>query len=189
MILIIDNYDSFTHNLVDYLERLGQECRIIQNDLPVDPSIIEEIDGVVLSPGPGTPDKAGNLLQWINEIENKVPTLGICLGHQALCQHFGGDVGTATRPMHGKISKIHRVEDRLFSNTPDYFNVVRYHSLICKALPPELKLLAFTDENEPMAFRHVHLPVYGLQFHPEAALTEYGIEILKNWLCLIEKLD
>ncbi len=189
MILIIDNYDSFTHNLVDYFEQLGQLCHVIQNDLPVDLSLIEKIDGIVFSPGPGNPDSAGNLLSWIKEAEAKIPMLGICLGHQALCQYFGGKIGQAIRPMHGKISKVHRVDDDLFKNVPDYFNVVRYHSLICHSLPTELKLLAFTEENEPMAFRHTSLAVYGLQFHPEAALTEYGVTILKNWLRLIGKPD
>ncbi len=187
MILLIDNYDSFTHNLEDYFLQLDQTCHVIQNDTPIDQELLHQCDSVVYSPGPGIPDNAGNLMEWIKLTVGRKPMLGICLGHQAICQHFNGKIQHALQPMHGKISRIHRIDDKLFDQIPEYFNVVRYHSLICNPLPKDLQLLAYTDENEPMAFKHISLPIWGLQFHPEAALTEYGIEILSNWLKLIKQ--
>jgi len=186
LILLIDNYDSFTHNLVDYFHQLGESCQIIQNDGSLEEVQIKDFTAVVLSPGPGTPDQAGKLMHWLKEFETQIPVLGICLGHQAICLHFGGKIKHAIKPMHGKISKIHCLDDNLFNQIPEYFNVVRYHSLICNPLPEELKMLAYTEENEPMAFKHSKLPIWGLQFHPEAALTEYGLEILNNWLKVIK---
>ena len=171
---------------MDYFHQLGEHCQIILNDAPVDNDVLKQCDGIVFSPGPGVPENAGNLLKWIEASENKLSMLGICLGHQAICQYYGGKVNHAIRPMHGKISKVHRLEDKLFDQIPEYFNVVRYHSLICNPLPNSLKILALTDENEPMAFKHYKLPIWGLQFHPEAALTEYGLEILYNWIKLIK---
>lgn len=182
MILLVDNFDSFTYNLVDYFQQLNQECVIVKNN--ISPSEIEGIvfDSIVLSPGPGTPKNAGNLLQILDRYHLRKPVLGICLGHQAVCEYFGGEIKKAIRPMHGKISSISGSGDALFNEIPDYFKVVRYHSLVGYNLPECLKEIAVTEERELMAVKHVGFPIWGIQFHPEAALTEYGILILENWL-------
>lgn len=182
MILLVDNFDSFTYNLVDYFCQLGQDCTIVQNDVSF--SKIENIafDSIVLSPGPGVPSAWGGLMQIIDHYHQKKPILGICLGHQAICEYFGGKVKKALKPMHGKVSKVTRQEDQLFAGLPEYFSVVRYHSLIGSELPDVLKVLAETDEREIMALRHREYPIWGIQFHPEAALTEYGVDMLRNWL-------
>ncbi len=181
MLLIIDNYDSFTYNLLDYFEQLGQKCQLIRNDQdqkdwPKNP------DAVVISPGPMDPFRAGHLMQMIDYYCERVPVLGICLGHQALALKFGAKLEHADKPMHGKISRIYCEKDSIFENIPKNFNVVRYHSLIIKELPNTLTALAKTDNGELMAFKHKTLAVYGIQFHPEAALTEYGLQLLENCL-------
>ncbi|MEQ8517915.1 MAG: aminodeoxychorismate/anthranilate synthase component II [Cytophagales bacterium] len=181
MLLIIDNYDSFTYNLLDYFEQLGQECQLIRNDLEKK-DWPENPDAIVISPGPMDPLRAGNLMQMIDYYCEKVPILGICLGHQALALKFGAKLEHAIKPMHGKISRIFCEDDPIFENIPKNFNVVRYHSLIIKELPGSLKALAKTNEEELMAFRHTRLAIYGIQFHPEAALTEYGLQLLENCL-------
>lgn len=181
MLLIIDNYDSFTYNLIDYFEQLGEHTLLMRNDQPKS-EWPESPDAVVISPGPMDPERAGNLMEMLDFYCGKVPILGICLGHQALGLHFGAKLEHAIRPMHGKISKISHNDNSLFKNLPENFNVVRYHSLVLKELSADLIPLAFTDEIELMAFRHSKLPVYGIQFHPEAALTEHGIRLLQNWL-------
>lgn len=137
--------------------------------------------GVVLSPGPERPSNAGNLMDVIAYYENKLPVLGICLGHQAIGQHFGASLQKATYPMHGKVSRIKVSKGILFQGIPDEINVVRYHSLILRNLPETLKPVAFTDKNELMAFESTVGNMVGIQFHPEAVLTEYGLEMLKNW--------
>jgi len=182
LILIIDNYDSFTYNLVDYFQQLGTKCHVVKNDDPYESYFHNNFDAVVISPGPGLPKNAGLLFKTLNYFHQKKPILGICLGHQAICEFFGGTILHAHLPMHGKISKIHCLKDPIFNNMPDYFNVVRYHSLIVNELPSQLELIAYTEEMENMAIRHKHLPIWGIQFHPEAALTEYGLDILSNWL-------
>jgi len=144
-----------------------------------------EYDAVVLSPGPGIPKRSGKLLQIIDFYTGKKPILGICLGHQAIATHFYGLVEKARKPMHGKTSIVSHNGDALFHNIPETFRVVRYHSLICPQLPEPLEIIAEADD-EIMAFKHKSLPVYGLQFHPEAYLTDFGINILNNWknICL-----
>lgn len=180
MILLIDNYDSFTYNLVDYFAQLNQECIVVKNDQPLKQGII--FDSIVLSPGPGSPKDAGGLLTILKSHYQGTPILGICLGHQAICEFFGGTIKKAIKPMHGKISNITRTEDVLFQGTPEHFKVVRYHSLVCSKLPETLMKLATTEDGELMAVRHKSFPIWGIQFHPEAALTEFGILMLENWL-------
>jgi anthranilate synthase component 2 len=187
--LIIDNFDSFTYNLVDYFKQLGRQVIVRRNNEPLDELESKTCDGVVLSPGPGMPKNAGRLMEVIAQYAGKKPILGICLGHQALAEYFGGMLVKAVKPMHGKISQISRAEDPIFSNLPEKFDVVRYHSLVCSQLPGVLTKLAWDEPGEIMAFRHNELPIYGLQFHPEAVLTQFGLDILRNWINLIPSSD
>lgn len=184
MILVVDNYDSFTYNLVDYFNQLNIEVKVRRNDASLENLLSEKYSGVVLSPGPGLPTKAGNLMHVLEYYHKKIPVLGICLGHQAIGEFFNGEIIKAQTPMHGKLSQISHSGDAIFNNLPSTFDVVRYHSLICSNLPEELQILALTDIGEIMALKHKELPIYGLQFHPEAVLTQFGLEILKNWLTI-----
>lgn len=183
MILLVDNFDSFTYNLVDYFEQIGETCYIVRNNIsPLDlPDL--DITKVVLSPGPGTPEQAGYLMDYIQFFESKLPILGICLGHQAIAQYYGAKIEKAIKPMHGKLSTVYKLlENPIFHNLPAQWKVVRYHSLVVKNYQQtELKALAQTKEQELMIFEHNHLPICGIQYHPEAALTEFGIDILANW--------
>jgi anthranilate synthase/aminodeoxychorismate synthase-like glutamine amidotransferase len=181
MVLLLDNFDSFTYNLQDYLYQIGFECKVVRNDVPLREIISKDYQAVVLSPGPGKPENAGNLLAVIDHYHDKLPMLGICLGHQAIASYFGASIRKAAGPMHGKISVVKCYPDPIFENIPEHINVVRYHSLITENLPPFLRVLAHTSESEIMAFRHISLPLYGFQFHPEAILTENGLQLLKNW--------
>lgn len=181
MLLIIDNYDSFTYNLLDYFEQLGEECIVKKNDVSID-DIDFEFDRLLLSPGPGIPENSGNLMEILEYYHDKVPILGICLGHQAIGEFFGASLKHAIKPMHGKISEIEREEDNLFKNLPQKYKVVRYHSLVLEDIPDCLEVIAHTSEQEIMAIKHKELDIRGIQFHPEAILTEFGIEILKNWI-------
>lgn len=184
MLLLLDNFDSFTYNLVDYFGQLGVEVHVVRNNV----SLVEiqklPITGVVLSPGPGVPEQAGLMMDLIREYHTKVPMLGICLGHQALGEFFGAKLEKGIRPMHGKISEITCVDDSVFKGLPQKMEVVRYHSLVLTQTPEDILPLAHTDEGELMAFRHKKLPLYALQFHPEAALTTYGLEMLRNWVTI-----
>lgn len=182
MILLLDNFDSFTYNLVDYFNQLGVESKVLRNDMPLDEITTGEYEGIVLSPGPETPVKAGNLLQVLDYYHDKLPVLGICLGHQAIGQYFGSQVVKASRPMHGKISKVRLKSDPIFSTLPDQVNVVRYNSLVVEDKNKDIETIAYSDENEIMALKHKIFAVWGIQFHPEAVLTEYGLQMLKNWL-------
>lgn len=182
MILLVDNYDSFTYNLVDYLLQLNTNLKIFRNDTPLE--WIQDLDytGVILSPGPGKPENSGNLYKLIAYFEDKLPILGICLGHQALGTHFGARLIKARKPMHGKRSTIRVKEDYLFKSFPENFRVVRYHSLILEELGEDIEPIAFTDQGEIMAIRHKTKNIRGVQFHPEAFLTDFGFEIIKNWI-------
>lgn len=182
MLLLLDNFDSFTYNLYDYFRQLGVTVEVRRNDVSLAELQALPLQGIVLSPGPGTPEKAGVMPQVISYFHDRLPMLGICLGHQALGQFFGAKVAKGLWPMHGKISQIHCVADPIFKDVPAVTEVVRYHSLVVQEAPPELVLLAQTAEGELMAFRHAHLPLYALQFHPEAALTAYGLQMLRNWV-------
>jgi anthranilate synthase component 2 len=186
-LLVVDNFDSFTYMLVDYLHQAGATCRVVRNNASMMAFVEEPVDGVVLSPGPGTPQQAGKLLELIELYQGEVPLLGVCLGHQALGQFFGAKLQRASQPMHGKVSAVRVLEpqDELMRNLPITFNVTRYHSLLLTDLPDILMPLAVTDANELMAMRHRSLPIWGVQFHPEAALTEYGIQLLKNWIDIV----
>ncbi|GAB3511632.1 aminodeoxychorismate/anthranilate synthase component II [Spirosoma knui] len=182
-LLVVDNFDSFTYMLVDYLRQAGVNCRVVRNNEPLDRLCLRGMDGVVLSPGPGTPLAAGRLSDVIQYYHQRVPMLGVCLGHQALGEFFGAKLTKAGQPMHGKTSSIRTLtDDLLWSGLPGEFTVTRYHSLLLTDLPDTLVGLAVTDQGELMALRHRTLPIWGVQFHPEAALTEHGLHMLKNWI-------
>ena len=184
-IAVVDNYDSFTYNLVQYLECIGASCIVMLNDSTT-PLAIEalEPDGILLSPGPGTPDSAGITLEVIDALAAKLPILGICLGHQAIAQSFGGKVIRADRLFHGKSSQIHHLGSGLFDALPSPCDAGRYHSLIVErsTLPDCFEVTAWTTEEEVMAIRHRELPLLGVQFHPESVLTPLGMRILRNWM-------
>jgi anthranilate synthase component II len=184
-ILVIDNYDSFTWNLVHYLEELGADTTVVRNDeLTVEEALAQGADGVLLSPGPCTPNEAGICVDLIKQAPADLPILGVCLGHQSIGQAFGGKVITAREIRHGKLSDIHQKGGDLFEGLPETYRVVRYHSLAVRPedLPEDLVADAFTDDGEIMALHHKTRPVYGVQFHPESILTEHGHALLKNFL-------
>ena len=184
-LLVIDNYDSFTYNLVQYFGELGAECEVLRNDAKTLEQIdTSEYNGLVLSPGPCSPDQAGISLAVVREWAGIKPLFGVCLGHQCIGQAFGGRIVRASRLMHGKTSPIKHNQKELFKDLPNPFVATRYHSLIVESssLPDCLSITAQTDENEIMGLRHSELPVWGVQFHPESLATEKGIMILKNFL-------
>jgi len=186
MILLIDNYDSFTYNLAQCLGQLGEKLEVRRNDqITLDEIAARRPDRIVISPGPGTPDDAGISLAVIRRFAGKMPILGVCLGHQAIGQAFGGRVIRAPKLMHGKTSRIHHDAKTIFRKLPQDFVATRYHSLIVerKSLPKELKISAETD-GLIMGLRHRKLLVEGVQFHPESVLTEVGLQILRNFLAL-----
>ena len=187
MILVIDNYDSFTYNLVDYLHRLNQEVVVIRNDEEL-PKSITDITGVVISPGPGTPASSNKLLSYLEHFsQKKMPLLGICLGHQAIGQLYGMELYESDRPMHGKQDQIiHNGSNSLFEGVPKKFKAVRYNSLLIRAVENKfINIIASNTQNEVMAIEHRSHRIYGLQFHPESISTEFGLKILQNWLSLI----
>ncbi|MFN7055506.1 anthranilate synthase component II [Hyphomonas sp.] len=185
MILVIDNYDSFTWNLVHYLEELGGRTHVVRNDeLTAAEALALKPSAVLLSPGPCTPNEAGICLDLIRTAPADLPILGVCLGHQAIGQAYGGDVISAREIRHGKISEISHGGGGLMTGLPERFQVVRYHSLAVspESLPGCLIADAHTDDGEIMAFHHADRPVYGVQFHPESILTEHGHALLANFL-------
>jgi anthranilate synthase/aminodeoxychorismate synthase-like glutamine amidotransferase len=184
MILVIDNYDSFTYNLVQLLGSLGAEMQVARNDaLTLDEIANIDLSHIVISPGPGTPNDGGVSLDVITELGERIPILGVCLGHQCIGQAYGGKVVRAPRLMHGKTSQIFHRNQKLFTGVPNPFTATRYHSLIVEEpLPDCLSVTAFTEEGEVMALRHKTYPVAGVQFHPESILTTYGARILQNFL-------
>ena len=187
MILVIDNYDSFTYNLVHYLNELGGETVVRRNDaLSVQDALGMKADAVLLSPGPCTPNEAGICLPLLRGAPEDLPILGVCLGHQAIGQAYGGDVVRAKAIMHGKTSEIHHDGKGLFQGLPNPFTATRYHSLAVsrETLPDELEVTAWTDDGEIMGFQHRTRPVYGVQFHPESIATEGGHQLLANFLDL-----
>ncbi len=187
-ILLIDNYDSFTYNLYDYLAQLGAQCTVIRNDeYTLDELRKMDFDALMLSPGPKTPKDAG-LLQLIHAFHRSIPIMGICLGHQAICEYFGGTLRKASLPMHGKTSLLTHTEHFLFDNIPSPYEVMRYHSLIIENLEnTDLEIISSTYEGEIMAIVHKELPVFGVQFHPESVLTKNGLQLLSNWLLTINE--
>jgi anthranilate synthase/aminodeoxychorismate synthase-like glutamine amidotransferase len=184
-VLVLDNHDSFTYNLVQYLEVLGARCEVVHSDA-IDAAGVRARapDGVLISPGPGTPDEAGASLSVLRELGGEVPILGVCLGHQAIAQAFGGKVVRAGRIMHGKTSPIEHDGRGVFRGLPRPFTATRYHSLLVEraSLPSSLEVSAWTAEGEIMGLRHPRLPVEGVQFHPESILTEAGMQLLENWV-------
>jgi anthranilate synthase/aminodeoxychorismate synthase-like glutamine amidotransferase len=187
MLLMIDNYDSFTYNLVQYLGELGEEIRVVRNDkITVAEARRMKPDRIVISPGPCTPNEAGVSIPLIQAMAGEVPLLGVCLGHQAIGAAFGGDVVRAGRLMHGKTSMIHHDGKTIFAGLPNPFEATRYHSLIVKreTLPACLEISAETREGEIMGVRHRELVVEGVQFHPESILTGAGKQLLANFLTL-----
>lgn len=190
MILMIDNYDSFTFNLVQYLQGLKEEVLVYRND-EISLEQIEEInpDMIVISPGPCTPREAGVSLEVVQKFKGKIPILGICLGHQTIGQVFGGNIVKAEKPIHGKVYPIKHANKGVFSGLNNPLNVTRYHSLIVEkeTLPDCLEITAETEAGEIMGFRHKDYLVEGVQFHPEAILTEQGMELLDNFLKMAKK--
>jgi anthranilate synthase component 2 len=182
LILILDNFDSFTYNLVDYFSQLGVESRILRNNVSVSLITKYDYEGIVLSPGPETPDKAGCLMEIIDIYHDVIPILGICLGHQAIGQYFGSSLKMGQKPMHGKISTVLVEDDYIFKGLDTSIQVVRYHSLILDKISEPLSVIAQTESGEVMAIKHNQLPIRGFQFHPEAVLTTTGFEMLKNWI-------
>lgn len=184
MILIIDNYDSFTYNLVQFLGELGAELQVVRND-QITLDEIRELnpERIVISPGPGVPDDGGISNDVIQTFGPSIPILGVCLGHQCIGQVYGGKVDRAPRLMHGKTSQVYHNSDGVFYGVPSPFNATRYHSLIVEEpLPESLQIIAFTSDGEVMGVRHKEHPVIGVQFHPESILTEHGKRILRNFL-------
>jgi anthranilate synthase/aminodeoxychorismate synthase-like glutamine amidotransferase len=184
-VIVIDNYDSFTFNLVQYVEALGAECDVRLNDRTSTDAVAQAApDGILLSPGPGTPDDAGVTLDTIRALAGKIPIFGVCLGHQSIAQAFGGRVVRAERLMHGKTSRIQHGGQGVFRALPSPFEATRYHSLIVEqaSLPDCLEVTARTEQDEIMALRHRNLAVEGVQFHPESILTDHGHAMIQNWL-------
>ena len=183
-ILVINNFDSFVFNLVDYLKRLSAECTVLNND-QIDLTQIEKYDGVLISPGPGTPEGAGASIEVVKKCaELRKPLLGVCLGHQAIGVAFGGIVERAPELLHGKTSEVTHNNSGVLQNIASPFTATRYHSLIIKSnsLPQELEVTAKSESGIIMAIKHRSLPIEGVQFHPEAILTEHGYQIIGNWL-------
>jgi para-aminobenzoate synthetase component 2 len=186
-VLVVDNYDSFVYNLVQYLAQLGTECVVLRNDVPelADASVLDDVDAVLLSPGPSTPERAGasiDVVRWCAEA--KKPLLGVCLGHQAIGVAWGGVVDRAPELLHGKTSQVHHKGVGVLSGLPDPFTATRYHSLtiLPDTVPAEFEVTGKTDTGVVMAMRHRELPIEGVQFHPESVLTDGGHRMLANWL-------
>jgi para-aminobenzoate synthetase component 2 len=183
-ILVVDNYDSFVFNLVQYLAQLGAECTVVRND-QVEASDAAKYDGVLISPGPGTPAKAGVSIAMIKYCaENSIPLFGVCLGHQAIAEAFGATVSRAPELLHGKTSQVHHTGVGVMATLPTPFTATRYHSLAVEVdtVPEVLEITSSTDSGVIMSLRHKSLPIEGVQFHPESVLTEHGHLMLANWL-------
>ena len=185
MLLMIDNYDSFTYNLVQYFGELGADVKVVRND-EIDLAEVARLkpERIVISPGPCTPNEAGVSVPLIKEFAGKVPLLGVCLGHQSIGQAFGGHIVRAKTLMHGKTSLVHHKDIGVFHGLPNPFTATRYHSLVIEreTLPDCLEITAWTDDGEIMGVRHKTLAVEGVQFHPESILTEHGHDLLRNFL-------
>ena len=183
MILLVDNYDSFTYNLAHLFEELGAEVVVARNDA-IDPDAAEALapDHLVISPGPGRPADAGASVEIVRRLGPRIPTLGVCLGHQAIVEAFGGEIGQAKRLIHGKASSVEHDGHGLFAGLPETIEAGRYHSLAAVRVPDTLEVSARTEDGEVMAVRHRELPIDGIQFHPESVLTPLGAEIGRNFL-------
>jgi para-aminobenzoate synthetase component 2 len=184
-ILVIDNYDSFTYNLVQYLAQLGADVEVRRNDtLAVSDPVVRDADGILLSPGPGRPEKAGICVDLVESAGATTPVLGVCLGHQAIAVAFGGQVDSAPELLHGKTSEVRHGGAGVLRDLPNPFTATRYHSLTVprESVPAELEVTAWTDDGVVMGLRHRDLPLEGVQFHPESVLTQGGHQLLANWL-------
>ncbi|NPA33065.1 MAG: aminodeoxychorismate/anthranilate synthase component II [Aquificae bacterium] len=189
-VLMIDNYDSFTYNLVQYLGQLGADVLVKRND-EIKPEEVKDIkpDAIVISPGPCTPKEAGISVPVIQRYYKEIPILGVCLGHQSIGYAFGAKIVRAKRLMHGKTSQITHTGEGVFKDIPSPFTAVRYHSLVIdeKTLPPFLRVVARSEDGEIMGVQHESYPLFGVQFHPESVLSEHGLDILKNFLSIAEE--
>ncbi len=187
-IAIIDNYDSFTYNLFDYVSRLSVVCSVFRNDSHLLDNL-DEFNALIFSPGPQRPENAGRMMELIAKYALSKPILGVCLGHQALAVHFGAKLEKAVRPVHGKTSSIFHNQKDIFESVGNPMQVMRYHSLIVKNLPDCLICTAQSADSEIMALKHKELAVWGVQFHPESVLTLQGMKLLENWINIIQKLS
>lgn len=191
MIVLIDNYDSFSYNLYQLVGSIRPDIKVIRNDkITVEELGAMKPDAIILSPGPGRPEDAGICIETIKRLGSKIPVFGVCLGHQAICKAYGAEVSYAKELMHGKVSDIHAdTESVLFRGMKETFPVGRYHSLsaVEETMPKELKVTAVTDDGEIMAVEHAEYPVYGVQFHPESILTPSGREIMENFFAAVEQ--
>lgn len=191
MILIIDNYDSFTYNLLHYMGELGAKLEVVRNDAVSVEEVASNtaIKGIVISPGPCDPDKAGICLDLIEKMKDQCPILGVCLGHQAIGQVLGAKVVRAAEPVHGKVFPISHSNQSVFKDLPEQFSVTRYHSLILEraSLPKDIEIIAQTEDGTIMGITHNHYPLHGVQFHPESIASEYGHDLLKNFLQLVDQ--
>ncbi len=188
MVLLLDNYDSFTYNLRDYVVQCGRECMVLRNDeKTLDEISTIHFSSLLISPGPRTPQDAGVTMSLIERYHTSKPILGICLGHQALGLFFGAQLVKAQKPMHGKTSTIYTEAHPMFHHLPSKFDVMRYHSLVLDKIEnSSLRVIAKTADEEIMGIAHQELPLAGLQFHPESILTEHGLQMLKNWFTAID---
>lgn len=190
-ILVIDNYDSFVFNLVQYLQQLGAECTVVRNDA-VTADAASDYDGVLISPGPGTPEKAGVSIAMIQYCaERKIPLFGVCLGHQAIGVAFGATVSRAPELLHGKTSLVYHSQEGVLADLPSPFTATRYHSLCVEkdSVPDSLHITSLTESGLVMSLQHTSLPIQGVQFHPESVLTEHGHLMLANWLSICGDTD
>jgi anthranilate synthase component 2 len=187
-ILLFDSYDSFTYNLKDYLEQCGADVLVVKNDQYTLEELTQfQFDGIVLSPGPKNPEESGILMDVIAHYIDKKPILGVCLGHQAIGIHFGIELQQMDVPMHGKVSIIHTEDHPMFEEIPPAFEVCRYHSLVLPDFEhEELEILAYSNDHRVMAIAHKSLPVWGMQYHPEAILTQFGIKMIQNYLNMVK---
>ncbi len=189
MLTLIDNYDSFTFNLVQFFGDLGADCHVIRNDQsPIDEILAVKPSALIISPGPCTPDKAGICLDLIRQAPATLPVFGVCLGHQCIGQAFGGEITRANTIMHGKLSDVHHTGNGLFATLPQPLTATRYHSLVIRpdTLPDCLEVIAHCDDGTVMAVRHKTRPVYGVQFHPESIASQKGHQVLANFLSIAE---
>lgn len=187
--LLIDNYDSFTHMLADYIKQCDVLCDVVRNDDDklINSSFVNSYDALVLSPGPQTPTHAGYMMEVIHKYHQTKPILGVCLGHQAIGEYFDASLQKAITPRHGKVDLAQHQNHPLFNNISQSFEVTRYHSLILNNIKPPLQIIAHTQNNEVMALTHNTLPILGIQFHPESCLTKQGLTLIKNFVVIVQQ--